>query len=283
MTTPSINNSALQRSLWVVVPAAGVGARMKTDRPKQYLVLHPDDAGNGHSVIHQTLLTLSKVPCVKGIVVALGRDDGYWADEDLSDCLVPIKTVVGGVERHDSVLAGLDYIATEAADVELQDWVMVHDAARPCVRVSDIETLFNQVNSVDAREANVAGGLLGLPVTDTMKRISIAGDSVNVTETIDRQQLWRAFTPQMFRLDVLRDAIRSGVETGVSITDEASAIEHQGLQPVMVESHSDNIKITRPDDLALAAYYLASQNEAGQNEAGQNEAHNTILKQESSK
>jgi 2-C-methyl-D-erythritol 4-phosphate cytidylyltransferase len=158
--------------------------------------------------------------------------------------------VSGGAERCDSVINALRGLAGRA---DAGDWVLVHDAARPCVRLTDIDRLVEQVT------AGAEGGLLGCAVHDTMKRSDEAGI---VTETVDRTGLWHAFTPQMFRHGALLDGLTRALAAGVRVTDEASAMEWAGVRPIMVAGHSDNLKITRPEDLALADYLLSRQQAA---------------------
>lgn len=225
---------------WAVIPAAGAGLRMGSDLPKQYLKLL------GKTVLEHTIERLAKYPDICGIVVALSADDPYWPRLSIATEKT-LHTVNGGAERCHSVLNALNYLGGFA---DKDDWVLVHDAARPCIRQDDLERLINELRS------HPYGGLLGLPVSDTMKRTDSSG---NVVETVERSQLWRALTPQMFPLGVLRDAIQSAIDNGELVTDDASAMELSGKAPHMVEGHSDNIKITRPQDLKLAELYLAQQ------------------------
>lgn len=223
---------------WAVVPAAGAGRRMGGPLPKQYLPL------NGIPILYRTLQRLASAPFVEGIVVALNAEDEYWEAPALR---CPTYTVTGGAERCHSVLSGLDFLADKACD---DDWVLVHDAARPCLRVADIEHLRETLTD------ETVGGLLGLPISDTVKRTDSLG---RVEETIPRDGLWRAMTPQMFRYGVLRKALREAIEQDILVTDEATAIEEAGLAPLMVEGQADNIKVTRPTDMALAEIYLMQQ------------------------
>lgn len=224
---------------WAVVPAAGVGRRMGGSAPKQYLPL-------GHqTVIEHTLERLLALPSILGVAVALSEADPYWEDLALSTHPRLIRAP-GGEERAESVLNALNGLIGQA---DAQDWVLVHDAARPCVLSSDIEKLMTQLAE------DPIGGLLAIPVSDTLKTVS--GDVV--TGTADRSTIWRALTPQMFRFGALRQALTRALEQGFAVTDEASAMEHMGYQPKIVEGRSDNIKITRPEDLPLAAFYLESQ------------------------
>jgi len=229
-----------KRSFWVVVPAAGVGRRMGSAIPKQYLELE------GRTVIDHTIERMLLHPMVDGLYVALGEEDGWWGDTAYS-AHPGLVRVDGGSERCHSVFNALETLGQRA---DAEDWVLVHDAARPCVRRSDIDCLIKCVAS------HPVGGLLGMPVRDTMKR-SDASDVV--LETVERDHLWHAFTPQMFRFGLLRDSLKDALNAGFLVTDEASAIEWAGHRPIMVEGHSDNLKITRPEDLQLAAYYLEQQ------------------------
>ncbi len=225
---------------WAVVPAAGVGRRMASAIPKQYLPLA------GQTVIEQTLERLWSHPQIESIFVALSEQDGWWPDSAFA-ADPRITRVAGGTERCHSVLNALDALSAVAAE---DDWVLVHDAARPCLRECDLEQLIEKLSS------HPVGGLLGVPVRDTMKRTD---SHAAVTATVPREQLWHAFTPQMFRLGRLRSALKQALKRGEMVTDEASAIELFGLQPLMVEGHADNIKITRPEDLALATFFLQQQ------------------------
>ncbi len=229
---------------WAVVPAAGTGSRMGTEIPKQYLSLC------GRPVIEHTLRRLACVESVAGIVVAVSQSDSRWSDIRPS-LAKPLLQVTGGAERCHSVLNALDHLLAQG---EAEDgWVLVHDAARPCVRVADIERLATLL-----AEGGSAGGLLGTPVCDTVKRAD--GDG-RVLSTVNRSGLWRALTPQMFPLGVLYEALKDAIARGQLVTDEASAMELAGHTPLMVEGHADNIKITRPADLAMAEFFLRQQGE----------------------
>ncbi|MGH8559226.1 MAG: 2-C-methyl-D-erythritol 4-phosphate cytidylyltransferase [Methylococcales bacterium] len=225
--------------IWALVPAAGVGKRMAADRPKQYLKL------GDRTVLEQTLERLIGSQVYSGIIVAVSENDGVWDSLPVSRS-DRVYRVAGGLERADSVLSGLDFIASIAA---YDDWVMVHDAARPCLTAKDIRRLRDSV------EHDAVGGILALPVHDTLKSI----EAGRISTTVDRSRIWRALTPQMFRLDLLRDALIAASQAGWLVTDEASAVELKGLKPLIVEGRPDNIKITRPEDLPLAAYYLEQQ------------------------
>lgn len=230
-------------SVWVVIPAAGVGRRMQSDIPKQYIKI------NDKTVIEHTLGCFKSHPAVAGIVIALHSDDPYWkgiSENTLAG--IPVYTVEGGKERCDSVLQALDYLAM-VERLDLNHWVMVHDAARPCVSEKDIDSLLSLTNSESV------GGILATPVKDTMKRANEGTHTISVTE--DRKDLWHALTPQMFRLGELQRALQLGIEAQADITDEASAMERMNKFPELVEGSSHNIKITRPDDIELAGWFLS--------------------------
>jgi 2-C-methyl-D-erythritol 4-phosphate cytidylyltransferase len=225
---------------WAVVPAAGVGRRMGARVPKQYLDL------DGRSVLDHAVERILLHPRVDGLYLALSDDDDWWQDTEFAGHPDLVR-VSGGVERCHSVLNALDALAERAS---AHDWVLVHDAARPCVRRADIDHL------VDMLQASDVGGLLGRPVSDTMKRTDAAD---RVLETVERTHLWHAYTPQMFRFGLLHRSLSRALDAGFLVTDEASAVEWAGHRPIMIESHADNLKITRPEDLALAAYFIAQQ------------------------
>lgn len=218
-----------------VIPAAGVGKRMKADKPKQYLPLC------GATVLEQTLYRLKQVPALQHFFLALSPDDPYFPDLPLAADR-QIQRVDGGSERANSVLNALIQI-----DAQQYPWVLVHDAARPVVRVSDIELL------IQCCLQNEQGGILATPVRDTMK---LATAENTVKQTVDRTTLWHAYTPQLFPTVLLREALQRALAQGVAITDEASAMEWAGWPVQLVQGHSDNIKITQAEDLALATFYL---------------------------
>jgi 2-C-methyl-D-erythritol 4-phosphate cytidylyltransferase len=227
--------------LWALIPAAGVGRRMGGDVPKQYLPL------GGKTVLEHALDALARHPAIDGLVLVLGADDPRAPTFPDQVQGKPLMLATGGVERSDSVLNGLEWLAGQADD---QDWVLVHDAARPCLRREDLDRL------IETLRDHPVGGLLAVPVRDTMKRAD-AGNTVR--ETVDRDDLWHALTPQMFRLGPLREALRAARAQGLPVTDDASAMERAGHAPLLVEGHGDNLKITRPEDLALAEFHLRQQ------------------------
>ncbi len=225
---------------WAIVPAAGIGARMCAAKPKQYLPLA------GKTIVEQTLERLLQLPFLTGVVVAIASDDDYWSGLAISHH-EKIHRVTGGAERADSVLSALNFLRDK---LDAQDWVMVHDAARPCVELASVEILCAQLGD------DPVGGILALPVTDTVKKV---GADNAIECTIDRRVLWQAQTPQLFRFQLLRDCLAQTLARNENITDEASAVELCGFIAKVVESTSDNIKVTRPGDLALAEFILHKQ------------------------
>lgn len=228
---------ALSTTFWCVVPAAGRGTRVGGDCPKQYLPLA------GRALMLHTLARLASHPRIAGLLVTLDAADARWPGIDVLHGK-PVLAAVGGVERSDSVLAGLDALPD---DVSVDDFVLVHDAARPCVRAADIGRLIDACTAVD-------GGLLGAPLRDTLKRANDASRSV---ATEPRDERWRAFTPQMFRRGALSAALRDVSARHIKVSDEAMAMELAGFAPLLVEGAEDNIKVTTAADFALAEFLLA--------------------------
>lgn len=228
---------------WAIVPAAGSARRMGAAVPKQYLPLA------GRTVIEWSLAPFLAHERCAGVVVALAEQDERWPRMELAR-QAKIMTTTGGAERMDSVLAGLGILHDKAAP---DDWVLVHDAARPCLPAADLERLLEELRD------DAVGGLLAAPVVDTLKR---ADDGGRVAQTVAREKLWRALTPQMFRRDILQRALERAREQGVAVTDEAQAVEALGLQPKLVAGDADNIKITLPEDLPRAERILNSRSAA---------------------
>jgi 2-C-methyl-D-erythritol 4-phosphate cytidylyltransferase len=224
---------------WVVIPAAGRSARMGESQAKQYI-----------EVAGRTLIEWAAAPFLargdcSGIVVVLDAADRRW--HELALARDPrVRTAFGGAQRADSVLAGLDALADRAAT---QDWVLVHDAARPCLADRDLEALITTLWN------DAVGGLLAAPVVDTLKRAAPDG---RVRETVARESLWRALTPQMFRYGMLCGALRSVAVARRAVTDEAQAVEEAGLQPKLVAGSPDNLKVTVPSDLEHVRRVLES-------------------------
>ncbi|HZX52675.1 MAG TPA: 2-C-methyl-D-erythritol 4-phosphate cytidylyltransferase [Pseudomonas sp.] len=216
---------------WALIPAAGVGSRMAADRPKQYLEVV------GKTIIEHSLACFLDHPQLLGVVVSLALDDPYWPH--LACAAEPrLQRAEGGRERADSVLNGLLRLSELGARDD--DWVLVHDAARPNLARSDLDLLLAELAS------DPVGGLLAVPARDTLKR---AGPDGRVRETVDRTTIWQAYTPQMFRLGELQRALADALLAGVAITDEASAMEWAGHAPRLIEGRGDNLKVTRPEDL----------------------------------
>jgi len=219
------------------MPAAGRGARFGSSMPKQYLEVA------GQTLIEHSLRALLGHPGVDGVMVALSPDDPFWAGWREMEGK-PIYTCRGGAERADSVLAALQALP---ATVSEDQWVLVHDAARPCLRGVDLSRL------LAIGQADPIGAILAAPVRDTIKR---ADDQLRIGMTEPREALWRALTPQLFRRGGLTRALQAALSEGVVITDEAMAMERLGLRPRLVEGSEDNIKVTTPADLALAEFIL---------------------------
>ena len=225
-------------SFIVVVPAAGVGKRMQASCPKQYLMIED------HTILEHTVNRLLSHPKINHVILPLSAEDAYFNDTCLANNPKVLR-VKGGKERVDSVLAGLS-----AIDSEQYPWVLVHDAARPCVSHHDIDQLIAQCQESEH------GGLLAMPVRDTMKS---SQESKKVNTTVDRSNLWHALTPQLFKTNELITSINLSLKDNATVTDESSAIEYAQLPSLLVEGSGENIKITRPDDLALATFILAQQ------------------------
>lgn len=226
----------------IVIPAAGVGARVGGERPKQYQYL-----GNAF-LIDVTLERLAWAVPGAALMVALGVGDGWWAStrSAAADC---VRTCIGGATRAESVLNALQALALPE-----EHPVLVHDAARPCITGGDIHALMEGVGCSEA------GGLLAQAVTDTIKEVDGAR---HVLATRDRSHLWRAQTPQLFPAGVLERALLRAAAAGAPVTDEASAVEYLGLKPLVVPGRADNIKVTHPGDLAMAAWLIEQQQQAG--------------------
>jgi len=260
---------------WLVMPAAGVGRRFGNTKPKQYALLQ------GRTVIEWALAPFLTDPSCAGVSISLAADDPYWGEVAERLAKLPGRTpelivAEGGVERSQSVRKGLAALASRAL---ADDWVLVHDAARPCLSSDDLQHLLNRLGS------HRVGGILATPAADTLKRASTElrasvdlrssaeprpgvdprpssgprGTPVadpEVAQTVDRAGLWRALTPQMFRYELLCDALDRALATNRLPTDEAQALEWVGEHPVLVQGSAANIKITSADDLVLAAALL---------------------------
>jgi 2-C-methyl-D-erythritol 4-phosphate cytidylyltransferase / 2-C-methyl-D-erythritol 2,4-cyclodiphosphate synthase len=229
-----------RRRVWAIVPAAGRGARFAESTPsaapKQYAPLL------GATVLEWSLRALLAEPRVHIVVVAVAADDAHWAGIAAKLNSPKLQTTVGGANRQDTVMNGLDFLADRAAP---GDWVLVHDAARPCLNAADLRAL------LDSLEGGAVGAVLAAPIVDTVKR-ELGGEIA----TVDRQGLWRALTPQVFAFAQLRHALKEAALAGITVTDEAQAVERMGLRPALVQGSPFNVKITRVSDLGLAAGIL---------------------------
>ena len=224
--------------IWAVVPAAGSGSRFGGEVPKQYLQVA------GEPLLAHTLRALLAHPGVAGVVVVLAEDDPRWPDwSELEG--KPVRHCVGGESRADSVLAGLQALPDE---VRADDFVLVHDAARPNLALADLGQL------LERGRVDPVGAILAAPVRDTLKR---AGDEGGIDRTVPRERLWRALTPQMFRRLQLSQALEKARSAGVEVTDESMAMERKGARPLLIEGREDNIKITTPADLAYFEFLLS--------------------------
>ena len=223
--------------VWGVIPAAGIGRRMGGEVPKQYLRIA------GRTLLEHSAAALLALEPLARLVIAHHADDQTLATLPLAKH-PRVQPVVGGDERAASVLAALEALADVADD---DDWIMVHDAARPCVEPDTLRAMIAQL------AGHAVGGILAQALSDTVKQ---AGADGAVERTLPRERLWRAQTPQVFRYRLLVDALRTAARDGVVATDEAMAMERLGYRPQLIEGQASNIKVTYPDDLALAAWYL---------------------------
>lgn len=219
---------------WVVIPAAGQGQRFGSSIPKQYLNLC------GKTIIEHTLAKFIYHPRIEKVVVAINSQDYYWQRFHDGSYNEKVLTAVGGNARFTSVFSALQLLAHHA---QPHDFVLVHDAVRPCITHSDIDKLITTVGE------HPVGGILGTKVRDTLK---YANDNNQILNTVARENIWQALTPQMFRYKLLTQALQECIAQGNVVTDEACAIESLGLIPLVVEGRSDNIKITYSEDLFLA-------------------------------
>ena len=228
-------SDASDAKFWVVIPAAGSGSRMKADMPKQYLMI------NGFAIIEHTLKIFLANQEIQDVMVALPNNDQRFSQLKTVHNR-RIATTNGGSSRAQSVLNGLN--ALSAVD---DDWVLVHDAARPCLSGESLATLIERLRD------DKVGGILAVPVKDTLKRSTV---SQTISSTVDRVDMWQAQTPQMFRYGILKAALTLAIEQGVAVTDEASSLEHSGYKPRLIEGDVRNLKITNPEDFAIAEFLL---------------------------
>ena len=225
-------------NFYVVIPAAGIGKRMQSQMPKQYLPLD-----NGRTILDEVIKTFIEIDKITGIVIAINPDDKMFQESSYYNHPNIISIVTGGSERINSVSNAIDQLKKHAND---DDWIMVHDAVRPCIRKLDI------TNTIKDIEKNHHGGLLAIPIIDTVKR-SYKGFTNN---TIDRDSLWRAATPQIYQLKELQNALQRADKDNAIFTDESSMIENYGGNSKIFTCSESNIKVTTPDDIYLANYFL---------------------------
>ncbi|MFT6407031.1 MAG: 2-C-methyl-D-erythritol 4-phosphate cytidylyltransferase [Arenicella sp.] len=226
---------SVKSKFWVVMPAAGSGRRMRETIPKQYLSI------NGSAVIEHAIKVFLKNLEIEKIMVSLAKDDQRFSQLRIANDR-RVKTTTGGNSRAQSVLNGLN--ALSAMD---DDWVLVHDAARPCLSAVLLAKL------IDCLRDDQVGGILAVPAKDTLKR---ATADQTISSTVDRADIWQAQTPQMFRYGLLKAALTTAIEQGVETTDEASSLEYCGYQAKLIEGDSRNLKITTPEDFAIAEFLL---------------------------
>lgn len=218
-----------------ILPAAGIGSRMQTALPKQYLTI------GDKTLLEHAIDALLRQPCIREAIVAISPADRWY--HQLPVAADPrVRVVTGGEARADSVMAALRRVRTAS-------WVLVHDAARPCLHQDDLRRLL----AITAHTEE--GGLLASPVRDTMKRARAGTDII--ASTVEREDLWHALTPQLFACDLLKNCLERALAEGATVTDEASALEYCGYAPLLVPGRADNIKVTRPEDLALARFFFS--------------------------
>lgn len=226
----------MSNPIYAVVPAAGIGARMQADRPKQYLML------GEQTILQHTVSRLLHFSKFEHIVLPVASHDAYIQQQPVIQN-EKVSICEGGAERFESVLNGLNHLLEMGANEA--DWVMVHDVARPCITQADLHSLYH------ARHQD--GCILGMQVRDTMKRTD---EQNKILTTVERDHLWHALTPQLAPLGLLKDCIDECIKNGKIITDEASALEFCGYHPTMVAGHPSNIKVTRPEDLIMAHAFI---------------------------
>ena len=233
-------------AIWGLIPAAGVGARIGGNTPKQYRSLL------GRSVLAHSFYAIEAAH-LSGIAIGISSEDEYWPDFErtLSGHKKLLGAYHGGKERADTILSGLKYLRKFAKS---SDWVLVHDAVRPCTLKSDINNL------ISAAKQHAVGAILATPFSDTLKKV---GQNNEIIETVRREDLWCAMTPQIFRLADLSEALTRAREESKEITDEAAAMENIGKRPIVVAGHKSNIKITWPEDFNMAELILKARQEGG--------------------
>ncbi len=236
-------HTTIQPRIIALIPAGGVGARFGDALPKQYLQLA------GEAMIFHTMSALAAVPAIRAVVVVTSPTDNYWPTYNFEARLPKLKALkCGGATRAETVLNGLNALLKNS-ELSAADWLLVHDAARPCLSVARVKAF------VDSCSKEAVGGLLAGKVADTIK----ASDANNyITHTVPRDNLWAAQTPQMFRAGLLQTALQSALDKGDPVTDEAQAIAYLGHAPRLFVSDNTNLKITVPADLLMAELFLSS-------------------------
>lgn len=218
-----------------ILPAAGIGSRMQTALPKQYLTI------GDKTLLEHAINALLRQPCIREAIVAISPTD-RWYHRLLLAADPRVRVVTGGESRTDSVMTALRRVRTTP-------WVLVHDAVRPCLHQDDLRRLLAITSHTEV------GGLLAVPVCDTMKRAR-AGTNI-IASTVEREDLWHALTPQLFAHDLLKNCLERAMAEGATVTDEASVLEYCGYAPLLVPGRADNIKVTRPEDLARAHFFFS--------------------------
>lgn len=229
------------QSVWVLIPASGIGSRMESEIPKQYLPF------KNSTVIEATLDRLLSHSKIDGVMLVLNSDYTHWESLKYTNTK-PVLTTLGGKKRSDSVLNGLNALSTTESTSNMM--VMIHDAVRPCVTHQDLSLL------IDAANKDSSGAFLASPVADTIKLVD---EDEKVIKTVDRKRLWRALTPQAFSFELILKALNFVAKNSISITDDVSAIEALGQHPKAVQGRPDNIKITYPMDLVMAEIFIQHQ------------------------
>ncbi|PPI87798.1 2-C-methyl-D-erythritol 4-phosphate cytidylyltransferase [Candidatus Pantoea edessiphila] len=230
-----MKNLFSKKDIVAIVPAAGIGKRMKIKYPKQYVII------GQYTIIEHCILNLLANPHIKQIIVVLNYNDQYFYKLPLSHNN-QIICVIGGKTRAQSVLSGLK------AAYGTTNWVLVHDASRPCLHINDL------TNLIQIREKSNIGGILATPVVDTLKLSQHNKNIIN--KTVKRKNLWRALTPQLFSYSLLKFCLTKTLKEGINVNDESSALEYCGYYPMLIQGRNDNIKVTYPEDILLAEFYI---------------------------
>lgn len=226
---------------WVVIPNAGIGDRFGTETPKQYVRIH------GKTVFEHSINAFLSQDWIAGIIVALSASDSYFQHLTVARH-EKVKQVLGGKNRSDSVMNAIAYLKNHAAQ---RDWVLVHDAVRPCLHAEDLQNLITTLKNEQV------GGILAMPLHDTIK----FAEKQIIAHTVDRSHLWCALTPQMFRLQILAEALIYCQARDMKVTDESSAIEHYGLKSKLIEAKHPNPKLTYTRDFSFISLLLRQQQE----------------------